>query len=530
MNVEPATTNSARYSSGDLLTWCWQISLLVIAYVVTGALGIQLAHYREGVTLVWPPTGISLAAMILFGRRLWPGIFIGTILVSLGNSSLNSLASMGVATGNSLEAVVGATLLIRVAHFRPSLERPKDAIMFLLIGVLGCTTIGATIGAASYYFIGSVETESARLLWLNWWLGDLGGALILTPVLLMLVRGTPSWGSLIRRFESWLVLTLLLATTAFAFFGPNLGMLGFPASVASFPVLVWAGTRLGPRGATSASFLIILIATLATGRGVGPFALETQTESMLLLWPYAILIGITAFTLAAVVEQRNFADRRHRVEEAERLRIEKEKLLLLERERLTREMHDGLGGQIVSVLAMVERGLAAPSEIAESLRRAIDDIRIVIDSLDPGTTDLPESLGRLRARLDLLLRRNGITLTWSINEQVGTDILAPEGVLHLLRIIQEAVTNTLRHANATSVDVRITLGEDERATLKLSICDDGCGLPTNRRIGGRGIGNMNSRAEELGARITIENTGSGTRVDLTIPLMPQPLESRSTIP
>jgi signal transduction histidine kinase len=263
---------------------------------------------------------------------------------------------------------------------------------------------------------------------------------------------------------------------------------------------------------------MVLIATIATASGSGPFVLGTTTEAMLLLWTYGIFVGITAFTLAAVAEQRNHADHRYRSEVEERLRAEKHQLLLLERERLTREMHDGLGGQLVSLLSMVERGVAARNEIAESLRRAIDDIRIVIDSLDPDATDLPASLGKLRSRLEPLLRRNGITLTWSIDNDIRAEIFPPEAVLHVLRIIQEAVTNALRHANACRIDVRMLFGDEEREHLQLSICDDGRGSSTHGTTTGRGLGNMNSRAEKLGAELRIEHTGSGTRIDLSIPL------------
>ena len=515
--VKPVVPNIRSMSRTELLTWVGQVALLAVAYVATGILGMTLAHYREGVSLVWAPTGLSLAALILFGRRLWPGIFIGTLLVSLGNPSATLLPALGIATGNVLESVVGTTLLIRIADFRPSLERMRDGIAFLLIGVLGCTMISATVGVASYYAGGHVDASSAGLVWVNWWLGDLGGALILTPLLLMVVHGTPSWTDLACRVETWIAFTLIIATSSFTFFGPDLGLLGF--AVGGYPValLIWVGVRLGPRGATLASFLTILIGTIGTASGSGPFVLATPTETMLLLWSWAMFIGMTAFTLAAAVEQRNLANLRRQLAETERFGMEKQKLLLVERERLAQEMHDGLGGQIVSILSMVERGRAARSEVAEAIRRAIDDIRIVIDSLDPTTTDLPASLGKLRARLEPLLRRNGIDLAWNVDDHLVPDVLAPEGVLHLLRIIQEAVTNTLRHASASNAYLSIQPGDGERQFLHLSIRDDGRGLPTNRTTGGRGIKNMKSRAEELGAEFRIENTGSGTQVDLTIP-------------
>lgn len=497
-------------------TWVGQVLLLAALYIIFGRFGLEFTHHHDTVSLVWPPTGLSLAALILFGRRLWPGVFIGALLVNM-NNGLAWTTATGVAIGNALEALVGVTLLVRVADFRPNMERPRDGVAFLVFGVLGCTIVSATIGTGSLLLSGALKAAEFEMAWLYWWLGDVGGALIVTPFILMLVHGTPSWGSLARRRESWFILTTLLVTSLFVFFGPDLGVLGFAASVAPFSVLVWAGTRLGPRGALMASILDILIATLATGAGSGPFVHGTATEDMFMLWSYSIFIGASAFTLAAVTEQRDVAERRYRSEEAERLRTEKQKLLLMERERLTREMHDGLGGQLVSVLSMVERGMADSDEIAEGVRRAIDDIGIVIDSLDSHTMSLPMSLGKLRSRLEPQLRRNGIALQWSIDDIPGLDVFPPEAMLQVMRIIQEAVTNTLRHANAGRVEVRISASGTQRRQLHVSIHDDGRGLATPMSSGGRGIRSMKARARELGGVLHIEGASSGTQIDLAIP-------------
>jgi len=287
--------------------------------------------------------------------------------------------------------------------------------------------------------------------------------------------------------------------------------------VVSFPILVWAGGRPGPRAAVTTSLITFLIATLAMGGGSGPAALGPSGEAIFLLWSYAMFIGIPALTFATVVGQRNAADRRYRSEEAERLHVEKQQLLFFVRERLTREMHDGVGGQLVSALSMVERGLANPNEVAETIRRAIDDIRIVIDSVDPTTTDLPTSLGKLRVRLESLLRRNGIDLGWSVEEIPGLDAFPSVATLHVLRIIQEAVTNTLRHAAADRVEVRIRASGDEPRQLHISVRDDGRGLLMPTSSNGSGINNMQFRTEELGGALRIDGTSSGTRIDLTIP-------------
>jgi signal transduction histidine kinase len=204
--------------------------------------------------------------------------------------------------------------------------------------------------------------------------------------------------------------------------------------------------------------------------------------------------------------------------EAERLRNQKEMLLLKERERITREMHDGLGGQLVSTIAMLERGRGTQSEVTEALRRALDDMRIVIDSLDPTTTDLTTSLGKLRARLEPLLRRNGMALRWRIEDVRGLDDFPPEQSLHILRIIQEAVTNAILHAKASEVSVHIRAGDARGDVLSIEIWDDGGGFRPDGVHEGRGIRNMQSRAEALGGELRFDREDSGTHIELRVPI------------
>jgi signal transduction histidine kinase len=495
-----------------------RIAALTLAYYATGSFGLVFAHYHDNATLVWPATGLALASLILYGIRLWPGIFLGSLLLNLTFARLGGADAVGVATGNTLEAVIGTLLLVRVAHFRPTLERVRDVVAFMAIGVLGCTVVSAAIGVSTLSLTGNIGTEEPWRIGLIWWLGSAGGALILTPVLLVAANGTPRWKELFRNREFWAAGVLIVGLSTWSTSGAVTGPLGFVAIFLLFPLVVWAGTRLGSRGAVLSSFAIMLIATLWTVRAVSPFVVEGTHTSMLLLWTYGITMGATGLTLAATTGQRIRAEQLYRSEERQRLRAEREQLLVAERGRITREMHDGLGGQLVSTISMLEAGQGSTTEVVESLRRALDDMRIVIDSLDPNATDFPTSLGKLRARLEPLVRRNGIRLHWKVADVPALHAIAPEKSLHILRIIQEAVTNVVRHAAAHEAEVSLSFPDDPRGSLWLEIRDDGGGSPDASGGGGRGIRNMKTRAAAIGAELTVEEGEPGTRVRLRLPL------------
>ncbi|MCZ7687389.1 MAG: MASE1 domain-containing protein [Sandaracinaceae bacterium] len=281
-------------------------ALLALTYVALGRVGLEIAHYQANATLVWPPTGVALAALVLWGPRLWPGLFVGAFLVNL--SVPTPLAgALGIALGNTLEAVLGSLLLVRVARFDAAFARTRDVLTFLAIGAFGCTVLSATIGTATLGAIGALEGRDAGLVWLIWWLGDVGGAVLVAPVVFVLARGRPRWSALAARAESWIVLSLVIGSSVAAF-GPWLAEGWLPAARALllllFPLLAWAGMRLGPRGAVTAAALAGAIAAIATAAGVGPFAGPSVHESLLVLWAYGTGLGACAAILAAAVAER----------------------------------------------------------------------------------------------------------------------------------------------------------------------------------------------------------------------------------
>jgi signal transduction histidine kinase len=205
--------------------------------------------------------------------------------------------------------------------------------------------------------------------------------------------------------------------------------------------------------------------------------------------------------------------------------LEREKLLAEERERLVREMHDGLGGQLVSVLSLVEADASADPRVAVGVRAALDDMRLVIDSLDPALQTLAGALGAARARFEPALVRSGVALEWQAGDLPRTPWLGPQDYLQVLRIVQEALVNVVRHSGASRVAVRsgTLAGEDGRKDIVIEVCDDGCGIDPARlgRAGSRGLRHMRERAARLAGSLRVEpldpGTGAGTRVALSLP-------------
>jgi len=200
---------------------------------------------------------------------------------------------------------------------------------------------------------------------------------------------------------------------------------------------------------------------------------------------------------------------------------EKLHALAEERQRLMRDMHDGVGGQLITALAALEGGKTAPADVAQIVRECIDDLRLVIDSMEPIDDDLLALLGSLRYRLEPRLNAAGIRLVWQVRELPPLPYLTPRNVLHILRVLQEALTNVLKHAGATRITVSTHI-EEATGRAVISVADDGHGFVRETTAGvrprGRGLENMRRRAEAVGGSIAIDSGPGGTRVALSLPL------------
>ncbi len=160
------------------------IGALVVVYFLAGKLGLQFAFLHSSASAIWPPTGIALAAVLLLGYRVAPAIFIGAFLVNVTTAG-SLVSSLGIASGNTLEALAGAFLVNRYANGIAAFNRARDIVSFSLLAGLVSTSISATIGVTSLVLTGYAQASQFGAIWLTWWLGDAAGALIVAPLLLL---------------------------------------------------------------------------------------------------------------------------------------------------------------------------------------------------------------------------------------------------------------------------------------------------------------------------------------------------------
>jgi integral membrane sensor domain MASE1 len=274
---------------------------LALVYFGSAKLGLQLAFSNESVTAIWPPTGIALAVLVLWGRGLWPGVLLGAFLANV-TTDVPVYTAAGIAVGNTLEAVVGAWLLERVG-FRPTLLRLRDLFALVVLGAVISTAVSATIGLAALS-VGDSLSESALTTWRLWWLGDMGGDLLVASAIFVLVTHWPYRDLPGSAVEAVALMVALVGIELVVFTND------VPAVYLAFPIIVWAALRFLQPGATLAALTFAIIAVSFTGNEEGPFFRRAQDDGLLLAQSFSAIVGLTGLILAIVTYQRRRAERR----------------------------------------------------------------------------------------------------------------------------------------------------------------------------------------------------------------------------
>jgi signal transduction histidine kinase len=386
-----------------------------------------------------------------------------------------------------------------------------------------------------YYTIESTEWED-----LYWWLtsSSLGWLQVLVYFFAASLHGVRFRSAerfiviatLVNSVASLLVQFTLLAAT-------NISPLFYLVQLVISVIAIVMTTLGALRAKSGNAILLAVILWLFLLMGVHDWLLQNwriDVENIFLM-PYGALL-VVAVSLLAILQrylaavneadllnaslEAKLRERSRELEESHRkLRvIEQEQAIAGERQRLMREMHDGLGSSLMSSLVMVEQGKLDSSQVATVLRESIDDLKLTIDSLEPMGDDLLTLLGTLRYRLGKRLEVSGIKLEWGVQETPPLLWLNPTSSLQILRILQESLTNTLKHARASEIRVETGASDQE---IYIRLIDNGIGfdVAAQRALpSGRGLQNLERRAATIGGSVTIESRPGRTAVVLHLPI------------
>jgi two-component sensor histidine kinase/integral membrane sensor domain MASE1 len=526
-----------------------KVFALAVAYTFTGWLGLLNAIPPGYATAVWPPSGIALAALICWGIRVWPGIWLGSFLINLWISLIKSpdefglptlLATVSIAVGSTLQALLGAFLLGRWLRVPRLFEQGTTILAFTAIEALTCL-LAATWGVSSLYLAHLQDLSGFFYSWWTWWLGDLTGVLIVTPLLVAwrLSRDAKRWP--LRPAEAVASLVLLVAITLGIFIGP---FDQAPLAFLPLPCLVWIAFRFDPAGVALASLLVSCIAVYATSHGMGPFAKYATHESLWLLQTFMGLTTMTALILAAVVTGQRRAEEELRLLNAEleqrvltrtaELRHSEEQLTvsLKEKEALLKEIHHRVKNnlQIIASLLRLQSDLltdpAARSLFLDSQRR-VRSMAMIHEQLyqDKELTNI--NFSEYVTNLVSFMRH---TYTKTVSN-IAVRIEVPpfnfdiEQALPLGLIISELVSNSFKHAfsregGRQTGQLWVKMTQEPSHCLTLEVGDSGRGLPEEVDIEhspSMGLQLVRSFVLQMNGRLTVQHH-PGTIFRILIPV------------
>jgi signal transduction histidine kinase len=272
------------------------VALVAGAYYLTGRLGLELAYLDGAVAALWPPAGLGLAVLFLYGIRLWPGVVIGDLLLADFSTPLGTV--LGQTVGNTLAVVAAALVLRRLTGGRGDLARTVDVLAFVVCALVAAT-VSAAFGPTSLRLGDVIAAGELGRVFRTWTLSDLSGVLVVAPALL--TWATLGWRDIRRRdvVEGAIVLAVLVGIAELA---PQRDV---PYIV--FPVLLWAALRLGPRGAATAIVVVCSVTVWNTAREDGPFVRDSITDSLLATQLFIATAALTSLLLAAVTAERTRA-------------------------------------------------------------------------------------------------------------------------------------------------------------------------------------------------------------------------------
>ncbi|PYI90230.1 MAG: hypothetical protein DME97_18265 [Verrucomicrobia bacterium] len=531
--------------------------ILAVVYFVAGKLSLRLASLHASASPVWPPAGIALAALLLFGFRLWPAIFIGAFLVNLTTPG-NIFTSFGIATGNTLEAVIGAWLIQRFAGGLRVFDRAYDVFKFALVVALS-TLVSPTIGLTGLAIASFADWANYPAIWLTWWLGDLGGVVMFAPLLVLWLAQPFRRINPARDIEVAILLLLLTFLSEVVFGGWfSISTLNYPIAFLLGPIIVWTAFRLSARETATGLFVLSAIAVWGTLQRYGPFVRADQNQSLLILQSFNILTTITAVALAAGMAERRRAEaaieeQRATVEAANRT---KDNFLAMLSHELRTPLTPVLAAldtlktepqpaaDVEATLAMMRRNIELESQLIDDL---LDLTRITKDKLHLEFEPV-DAHQAVRNVLEMCASEAHAKKLQVQLEFHATDFRIMADPAKFQQIVWNLFKNAIKFTGENGT-ITISSANHLPHILTLAVGDTGIGIEPEimerifnpfeqgersfqRRFGGLGLGLTISKslAQAHGASLIAKSEGTGRGATFLLTMKTAELDEASTKP
>lgn len=519
--------------------------LLAVVYFVVGSFCLRLASLNASVSPVWPTAGFALAGLLLGGYKVWPGVLVGAFLVNITTAG-NVNTSLFIAVGNTLEALSGAWLVNRFASGTRAFDRAQDVFKFALF-VMVSALISASVGVTTLALAGFANWANYGAVWLTWWSGDTTGIWIVAPLIILWSHaGESKWTR--REGIEIIALLVLMALLGEAVFGGwfPISARNYPISFIFGPILIWTAFRFSQRETATGFFILSIIATWATIRHRGPFIMETENQSLLILQSSTAVLFITAMALAAAMAERRRAEEALESQKAAVESANKAKdyfLAMLSHELRTPltpvlaeldvlEFGGASGEDSKAALATIRRNVELESQLIDDLldltRITRDKLQLTLEMVDvhqaiSNVVEIcREELSRRKLRLEMNLRAEA--------HHVSADAAK----------FQQITWNLLKNAikfTGEEGEIMISTANPSPGTLEVSVRDTGVGIEPRlldrifepfeqeaqsfqKRHGGLGLGLAISRSltEAHGGTLVAKSDGrdSGSTFLLTM--------------
>ena len=522
---------------------------LAALYVLAARLGLALDPVSGFATVVWPPAGIALAAILLLGNRVAPGVFLGAVGANLLAGAPMAVA-FGIGIGNTGEALVGAAVLRRVPGFSLALERVTSVVALLVGAALLSTTIGATAGVVSLHAGGILPTSRLLDTWRAWWIGDMVGCLLVTPLILVW-RTAPRASHDVHWVEKTALVAALVVVSSLTFFSalPHVPAIATPFHKVDLlvAVLIWAAIRFGQRGATTAVLCVSVAAIVATALGQGAFVLPELHEGLMLLQTFMAIVAATSLLFAATIAERKIAYQEFAAAKlaAETANRAKSQFLAV----MSHELRTPLNA-IAGFADLLETGVYGPLnekqlDALERIEKNEKDLLAIINEMlgfveaekEAAATDGTDirvgvAFDVAAAAIAPVVERQHLVLQRELARPDLTVRADPKG---LQQILASLLSNACKYTNDGGT---ITLGADDHGDkVRIWIRDTGIGIRqeqidrvfepffqaesgTTRRYSGVGLGLTIARdlARRMDGEVTITSeVGKGTTASVILP-------------